>query len=84
MPALANTLQHFTFFVGVTGVDISAGRYEDALFEAGCDDALITVIDGQIRLDFDREAESYESAVASASHDIQKAGAKVAYVEQLK
>lgn len=41
--------------------------HEDALFEAGCDDALMgTGIDGRIALDFSREAENAEDAVLSA------------------
>lgn len=45
--------------------------YLDALYEGGCDDALIGVgRPGYIALDITREAESAESAVASAIADV--------------
>jgi predicted TIM-barrel enzyme len=81
MSTLAH-LQHFSFLVGVTGLDTESSDYEDALFEAGCDDALISVVDGRLRLDFEREAESYDSAIETARRDIQKAGGSVAYIER--
>jgi hypothetical protein len=52
-------------------------NYEDALFEAGCDDALIAVVNGQMFLDFHRDGLSFEDAVKSASRDVEVAGGKV-------
>lgn len=46
----------------------------DALFEAGCDDALVGSRDGHLFLDFDREADSKEMAVQSAVSCVESAG----------
>jgi hypothetical protein len=71
------------FRIHVTGVELT-GEYEEPFYEAGCDDAVIGVINGLMRLDFDREAESYEAATASALHDVERAGARVTRVEKLE
>ncbi len=47
------------------------------LYESGCDDALVCVVNGQLTIDFDREASSLNEAISSASRDIEKAGGKV-------
>jgi hypothetical protein len=77
-------MAHFSFTLHVSGIDSHAERYEDALYEAGCADALIAVIDGNMQLDFDREATSYERAVASAIHNVEKAGGHVVKVEAIE
>ncbi len=83
MSALEHSTESFSFFVGVSGIDVSEVHpYEDALLAAGCDDALILVVNGELRLDFDREAASYDEAVRSAILDVEKAGGIVAYVER--
>jgi len=83
MSALENPAETFSFFVGVSGIEVSETHpYEDALMAAGCDDALILVVNGELRLDFDREAKSYDDAVKSAILDIEKAGGKVLFVER--
>lgn len=56
----------FTFTVIVEGPDLQSDETVDALFEAGCDDALIGIAEGLQYLDFDREAASLEEAVLSA------------------
>lgn len=84
LSALESPTESFSFFVGVSGIDVSEHlSYEDALLASGCDDALILVVDGELRLDFDREAATFEDAVKSATADIQKAGGKVKYVERM-
>lgn len=55
-------------------------EFLDALYEAGCDDAMVGVgLPGYISLDFSREATSAQEAVQSAISDVQKAihGAKL-------
>src|SRR5438105_645038 len=47
--------------------------FEDALYEAGCDDALVGTVDGNVVMDFTREAASEEKAIASALTDIKRA-----------
>jgi hypothetical protein len=76
-------MEQYSFTVGVTGIEVSSHPWEDALYEAGCDDALVAVVNGQIQVDFDRTASSYEEAVQSATVSIQKAGGTVNYVERL-
>ncbi len=44
----------------------------DAIYEAGCDDALLCRIDGCERASFDREAETFADAVFSAMRDLKK------------
>lgn len=50
---------------------------EDALFEAGCDDASLGVSCGVLYLAFDREAASKSEAVAAAIEDVESTGRKV-------
>jgi hypothetical protein len=54
--------------------DEDPGQYLDALYEAGCDDALVGVGHrGMIGLDFTRSASSAEEALRSAVRDVQRA-----------
>ncbi|HVC57205.1 MAG TPA: hypothetical protein VND95_14705 [Stellaceae bacterium] len=64
------------FTLRVSGIDIT-GNYEDRLYEAGCDDALVAVVGGKLRLDFDREGASFEAAVNAARRDVERAGGHV-------
>jgi hypothetical protein len=70
----------YSFVVHVSGVNLN-GEYED-LFWPACDDATILVRDDAMLLDFDREADSYESAVKSALADVRRSGAHVDSVER--
>jgi hypothetical protein len=79
MPTLT---ERHSFAVYVAGIDLSS-RYEDALYENGCDDATVIVRDGVLHLDFDREAPSFSDAVGSAMHDVEKAGGRVLRVERI-
>ena len=71
---------NYVFTLEVSGIDTGRENYEDALYEAGCDDALIAVVDGRMCLDFHRDGMSFEDAVKSASHDVELAGGKVVRV----
>ena len=71
----------FSFTVQVSGLGVDADHYENALYEAGCDDALIAVVGDAVFLDFDREAPSFEEAVKSAVLNIEKAGGVVASIK---
>jgi hypothetical protein len=66
----------YSFTVQVSGIQ-PVGNYEDRLFEAGCADALISVVDDVMFLDFDRDAPSLTSALASARDDVTRAGGHV-------
>jgi hypothetical protein len=67
------------FTIRVSGIDLSRD-YEAALYGAGCDDALIAVIDDALYLDFDRDAPSFDLAVNSAKSDVERAGGRVVSV----
>jgi hypothetical protein len=60
--------------MGVTEPD---DRLEDALYEAGCSDAILAFRNGVAYLEFDREAVSFESAVLSAVRDVERANHRV-------
>jgi hypothetical protein len=74
---------NFSFTLQVAGIDTHKDNYEDVLYEAGCDDALIAVVRNTLFLDFDREAGSYDEAVRSARRDIEKAGGRVIEASRL-
>ncbi len=65
------TIHSFTLFL--SGADVLDDEQLDALYEAGCDDALFGVRDGVQYGAFDREADSFSEALASAIHDVTSA-----------
>jgi hypothetical protein len=71
----------FSFTLILAGVDAMTPEMADALYESGCDDALVGSSSGVVMVDFDREAESLGKAIGSAVEDVEKAGFKVAKVE---
>ena len=67
---------HFTLIVD--GPDIQGDAVIDALYEAGCDDALVGRADGVQYVEFDREAVGVLEAVLSAVADVERVdGVKV-------
>jgi Asp-tRNA(Asn)/Glu-tRNA(Gln) amidotransferase A subunit family amidase len=74
-------MRKFSFTIIASGLDHQADDFEDRFFEAGCDDATITIQKGAIILEFDREAKNLSHALASAMRDVEKAGARVEHVE---
>jgi hypothetical protein len=75
------TIHSFTLFL--SGVDVLNDEQLDALYEAGCDDALFGVRDGAQYGAFDREAHSFSKALASAIADVTSAiaGLQVVRIE---
>lgn len=69
----------YAFTLHVSGIE-PTDDYEDRLFDAGCSDALVAVIDNRLYLDFDREALSLDAAVESAKQDVARAGGCVVEV----
>jgi len=67
----------FQFTLILTGITAIDEPVENALFEAGCDDALFGMQDGQAYLAFDRAAESLEKAVLSAIHQVEGCGQNI-------
>ena len=79
---MATPLPVHEFSIRTAGVSVMDDAVFDALFEAGCDDALVgTDPDGDF-LDFGRAAPTFEDAVASARAAIESVpGLRVARVE---
>lgn len=69
------------FSIIASGLNPEAVDFEELFFNAGCDDATVAFQKGHIILDFAREAESIDVAIASAVVDVRKAGATVDRVE---
>ncbi|MEQ9586496.1 MAG: hypothetical protein RJS97_00745 [Parvibaculaceae bacterium] len=63
----------FDFTLLVDGPDDITEELEDKLFEAGCDDATISVSGGRLSLTFARVAESLKEAIVSAIKDVRRA-----------
>lgn len=76
-----------SFTIVIDGVDLTTldSPDADALYEAGCDDALLTSSGGVQQAVFDREAPSFAAAVASAITAIEGSipGARVTNIERL-
>jgi len=75
------TVHSFTLFF--SDADVLDDEQLDALYEAGCDDALFGVRDGAQYGAFDREANSFSEALASAIGDVTSAvpGLQVVRIE---
>jgi hypothetical protein len=71
------------FALVLTGITELSREAEDALFEAGCDDATLCVRYGRVYMTFSRSALSLKDAILSAIRDIRKAkiGADVLRVD---
>jgi len=63
---------HFTIAIHDARTDMPG--LEDRLFTAGCDDALVCSHNQKVYLEFDREADSAETAIRSALDNIRAAG----------
>lgn len=71
----------YEFTIILSGVNQVTSEMEDAIFEAGCNDALLGMRNGSVFLDFDRDAVSSIVAISSAIASIIKAGYKVERIE---
>lgn len=76
MPAARkkNVRETHRFTLVLEGARVLSAEMHDALFEAGCDDALLGSRDGALFLDFDREAGSLPEAISSAIHNVENSG----------
>jgi hypothetical protein len=72
------------FVLVLAGVTDLTPKQEDALFEAGCDDATISLRFGTIYLTFTRFAPTLKEAVLTALRDVRKAniGAVVRHIDE--
>jgi hypothetical protein len=64
----------YSFSLILQGANILSSEIADALYEAGCDDALVGSRDGVLFAEFDREAVSSAEAILSAIRQIEAAG----------
>lgn len=66
--------QEFDFALIVGGVKDLTPAVENALFEAGCDDATLSIQYGLLYMEFSRSAPSLKEAIISAIQDVGRAG----------
>jgi len=69
-------MKTYTFHLYASGIKLSGDNIDvfvDSLYEVGCHDAMVCVIDGAVRVDFDREARSEEWAILTAKADLKAA-----------
>jgi len=64
----------YSFSLILQGASELTPEIADALYEAGCDDALVGTRDGVLFAEFDREAPSSAEAIISAVRQIESAG----------
>lgn len=64
----------YNFTLTLSGVTYDTDGLEDALYESGCDDALICAYGNSVYVEFDREADSLDEAISSAVENIESAG----------
>lgn len=74
----------FDFTLCVDGVADITTEVENALFEAGCDDATVSMRNGRLYITFSRRAASYKDAVISAIKNVRSSdiGGTVARVDE--
>lgn len=64
----------YRFTIILRGIDVMSEDVAEALYEAGCDDSSPGSHGGHAYAAFDRDADSLESAVASAVANVRAAG----------
>lgn len=64
----------YNFTLTLSGVTYETEGLEDALYECGCDDALVRAYGNSVYLEFDREAGTLDEAISSAVENIESAG----------
>lgn len=73
-------MECYSFTLVLSGFEEITEAIENALFDAGCDDALLGVHSGSPYLAFDREAESLEEAIKSAIKNVEGCGQNIQVV----
>ena len=71
-PQTCDRQYHFALIVG--GVSELTSAVEDALFQAGCEDATVSMQYSRLYIAFSRSAGSLEDAIISAIHDATSVG----------
>lgn len=70
-------MKHFVFTLVLSGFSELSRTVEDALFEAGCDDATLGIVDGVPRLEFHRAGKSWPTAIRSAIENVHAASSTI-------
>ena len=70
-------MKTFEFTIIASGLDPQADDFLPRFYDGGCDDATVSFQKGRIIVDFAREAESFQAAVASALADVASTGATI-------
>lgn len=66
--------REYDFALVLKGVHHLTTEVEDALFQAGCDDATLSLQYGSVAMEFSRSALTLKDAILSAIRDVRKAG----------
>ena len=76
--------REYDFALVIGGVPELTAAVEDALFEAGCDDATLSIRYGLLYAEFSRTAKSLQDAILGAIRDVRRAdvGAEVLRVDE--
>jgi hypothetical protein len=74
----------FEFQIFASGQDRYAPNFGSRFFDAGCDDATVSFQNGEIVIDFARDAQSLDEAIASAIRCVRAAGARVQEIKILE
>ncbi len=69
----SNGESEYDFALILTGISEVTDEIAGAIYQAGCDDATVSVRSGRVYVTFSRRASSMKDAVLSAIHDIQSA-----------
>ena len=72
--------QVYNFALILSGVSEPEDWVENALYEAGCDDALLAFRAGTAYLEFDRQADDLEQGILTAVRDVEQADERLAVV----
>ncbi|MGD0771131.1 MAG: helix-turn-helix transcriptional regulator [Tepidisphaeraceae bacterium] len=75
-----NGRSEYDFSLVIDGVCELTTEVENALFEAGCDDATFSIQYGHLYAEFSREAGSLKDAILSAIKDVRRAGVGAAVI----
>src|SRR5579862_3766320 len=66
-------IKEYDFALVMDGVPELTTKVEDALYDAGCDDATFSIQHSRLYGEFSRKASSLVDAILTAIHDVRKA-----------
>jgi hypothetical protein len=74
-------MKTFEFTVVASCADGDIATLSERLFDAGCDDATVSLQKGVAIIEFDRESKNFYHALSSALSNIKEAGSDVLHIE---